>query len=242
MSEFHQQQQQESLPLLEESNLEDVECIYHVADFHDKIIHKDNLPKNFFNDSLSLKLIPIQLPKIDKETLKICRLCGCKGRGLIAPCKCTGRATWIHRKCLDTWRAVSTDPADFMDCYNCNQPFVIMKNQKNLLKAKKRFRFMALRDLFILSIIFLILTGICVGLVEIFAFSLDPISDLLNPQWSKGWRRGVLDAVLGFALFSLIMLTCGSWVSLTNLCRCFCCAPRLHPTKLGCGYYYSVCW
>jgi hypothetical protein len=32
--------------------------------------------------------------------------CPCAGRDFIAPCKCKGTSKYVHRDCLDHWRAV----------------------------------------------------------------------------------------------------------------------------------------
>jgi E3 ubiquitin-protein ligase DOA10 len=32
--------------------------------------------------------------------------CACAGRDFIAPCKCKGTSKYVHRNCLDHWRAV----------------------------------------------------------------------------------------------------------------------------------------
>jgi hypothetical protein len=37
--------------------------------------------------------------------------CPCAGRDFIAPCRCKGTSKYVHRDCLDHWRAVKVRPA-----------------------------------------------------------------------------------------------------------------------------------
>ena len=38
---------------------------------------------------------------------------------LIAPCRCAGTTKWVHRGCLDEWRAQNQIPLAFTHCPNC---------------------------------------------------------------------------------------------------------------------------
>lgn len=39
---------------------------------------------------------------------------GCAGRDFIAPCKCKGTSKYVHRDCLDHWRAVKVSAAPLL--------------------------------------------------------------------------------------------------------------------------------
>jgi hypothetical protein len=39
---------------------------------------------------------------------------------LIGPCECRGSVMWVHRGCLDRWRAVSTNSSSFSRCDLCH--------------------------------------------------------------------------------------------------------------------------
>jgi hypothetical protein len=39
---------------------------------------------------------------------------------LIGPCQCRGSVMWVHRGCLDRWRAVSTNSTSFSRCDLCH--------------------------------------------------------------------------------------------------------------------------
>eukprot|EP01088_Endostelium_zonatum_P004330 TRINITY_DN15559_c0_g1_i2.p1 TRINITY_DN15559_c0_g1~~TRINITY_DN15559_c0_g1_i2.p1 ORF type:complete len:111 (+),score=24.77 TRINITY_DN15559_c0_g1_i2:39-371(+) len=42
---------------------------------------------------------------------------------LIAPCRCNGSIKWVHRECLNQWRAVSPDPKSFSICDVCHTTY-----------------------------------------------------------------------------------------------------------------------
>ncbi|CAE7857731.1 slc35b2 [Symbiodinium microadriaticum] len=57
-----------------------------------------------------------------------CRLCLGQGEGeLIAPCRCAGSMRWVHRACLDTWRASGQNPKAFTHCCACGFRYKLRK-------------------------------------------------------------------------------------------------------------------
>ena len=52
---------------------------------------------------------------------RICRICfdGADAETLIAPCMCAGTQLWVHRACLDEWRAQERVPRAFTHCPTC---------------------------------------------------------------------------------------------------------------------------
>ncbi|BBH05642.1 RING/FYVE/PHD zinc finger superfamily protein [Prunus dulcis] len=77
-----------------------------------------------------------------------CRIClESDGRDFIAPCKCKGTSKYVHRECLDHWRAVKEGFA-FAHCTTCKAPYhlrvhVIADRKWRTLK----FRFFVTRDI-----------------------------------------------------------------------------------------------
>lgn len=58
-----------------------------------------------------------------------CRLClGQAEDGLIAPCRCAGSGRWVHRECLDTWRASGQNPRAFTHCCACGFRYKLVKS------------------------------------------------------------------------------------------------------------------
>ena len=65
---------------------------------------------------------------------------------LIAPCLCRGSGKWVHRGCLDEWRAMGaqTNTACFTHCPQCNFEYrfdkVLRDNEAAIKERKKKFR------------------------------------------------------------------------------------------------------
>ncbi|CAJ1421687.1 unnamed protein product [Effrenium voratum] len=54
-----------------------------------------------------------------------CRFCLESGGELIAPCLCSGHSKWVHRKCLDRWRADGRGPRSFTHCPTCHFAYLL---------------------------------------------------------------------------------------------------------------------
>jgi len=66
-------------------------------------------------------LSPDQVSMADGKSDRLgeCRICFEKGGDLIAPCLCAGSSKWIHRGCLDHWRASGSNPRALTNCPSC---------------------------------------------------------------------------------------------------------------------------
>ena len=76
-------------------------------------------------------------------TCRICLDTDARER-LIAPCSCSGSSRWVHRECLDRWRATREDVA-FSKCTECLTPYVLFSpGPRNSPKAMcaRYFRFL----------------------------------------------------------------------------------------------------
>ena len=85
---------------------------------------------------------------------RFCRICldeegeGGQRGGLIAPCLCSGSQRWVHRECLDNWRAVCGDRA-FSSCTECLAPFHLVVGAEAASRghwARGRFLLLLARD------------------------------------------------------------------------------------------------
>ena len=61
----------------------------------------------------------------DADSAPACRICfdGSSEGELIVPCLCSGSSLWIHRRCLDEWRAVNVGLPAFSECSTCQFKF-----------------------------------------------------------------------------------------------------------------------
>lgn len=163
-----------------------------------------------------------------------CRIClETDGRDFIAPCKCKGTSKYVHRECLDHWRAVREGFA-FAHCTTCKAPYHLRVHVAADRKWRTlKFRFFVTRD-----IMFIFLT------VQLVIASLAYLVYLIDGYQQSWIRRAwgfdsevtfyyICGALLFFALLGLsgCFITCYDRRVRTDLaqpCRelCLCCC---HP-------------
>jgi hypothetical protein len=87
--------------------------------------------------------------------IRECRICldteVAAGDEFIAPCRCKGSSKWIHRKCLDSWRATKHTDRAFTHCRECQFEYrvrVIDPNTEGgaFCNARCKFRALVARD------------------------------------------------------------------------------------------------
>ncbi|KAL2905982.1 E3 ubiquitin-protein ligase MARCH1 [Bienertia sinuspersici] len=91
-----------------------------------------------------------------------CRIClESDGRDFIAPCKCKGTSKYVHRECLDQWRAMKEGFA-FAHCTTCKAPYYLRVHALADRKWRTlKFRFFVTRDiLFIFLAVQLVITSL----------------------------------------------------------------------------------
>ncbi|KAL7089895.1 hypothetical protein ACP275_12G005300 [Erythranthe tilingii] len=96
-----------------------------------------------------------------------------RGRDFIAPCKCKGTSKYVHRECLDHWRAIKEGFA-FAHCTTCKAPYYL---RVHVIADRKwrtmKFRFFVTRDiLFIFFAVQLV--------IAVLAYSMYLIDDIRN--------------------------------------------------------------
>lgn len=69
-----------------------------------------------------------------------CRIClEYGGPDLIAPCLCKGSGKWVHRRCLDYWRARGQGSRTFTHCPNCHFAY-LMELMRAPTETEQRLR------------------------------------------------------------------------------------------------------
>ncbi|KAK9166633.1 hypothetical protein Scep_001824 [Stephania cephalantha] len=163
-----------------------------------------------------------------------CRIClETDGRDFIAPCKCKGTSKYVHRECLDHWRAVKEGFA-FAHCTTCKAPYHLRVHSFADRKWRTlKFRFFVTRDILFIFVA-----------VQLVIASLAYLVRLID-SYQKFWLRHawafdsdlsfyyICGALLFFALLGLsgCFITCYDRRvrnDLTQPCRelCLCCC---HP-------------
>ncbi|XP_002989200.2 E3 ubiquitin-protein ligase MARCH8 [Selaginella moellendorffii] len=101
--------------------------------------------------------------ELDRQQQRQCRIClECGGSDLIAPCQCKGTQKFVHRSCLDNWRAVKEGFA-FSHCTECRSVFQMRVNRPpDRWWLRLKFQLLVFRDhtvIFVLVQVVVILLG-----------------------------------------------------------------------------------
>ena len=76
---------------------------------------------------------------------RICRICleteEENSNELINPCLCNGSSKWIHKECLNEWRATSLNPDAFIKCMTCHYTYKMesYNSTKTIFKSINSF-------------------------------------------------------------------------------------------------------
>ncbi|WZZ53948.1 hypothetical protein YC2023_054055 [Brassica napus] len=108
-------------------------------------------------DELELSPLVPPSPMVDPSEIDLeaghgeqtqCRIClETDGRDFIAPCKCKGTSKYVHRDCLDHWRAIKEGFA-FAHCTTCKAPYYLRVHVAGDRKWRTlKFRFFVTRDI-----------------------------------------------------------------------------------------------
>jgi hypothetical protein len=93
----------------------------------------------------------------DVLDVKCCRICLESDRveDMIAPCRCKGSSKWIHRTCLDQWRAYNADDVAFSRCMECRFEFQFeaTKKQSSIVRHGRHLHYWLLvsRDILVVT-------------------------------------------------------------------------------------------
>ena len=68
---------------------------------------------------------------MDDDHIKVCRVCLDEEdqKGLISPCNCAGTTKYIHRDCLENWRATNINDDNFKRCEICHFEYEMVKQE-----------------------------------------------------------------------------------------------------------------
>ena len=122
-------------------------------------------------------------PLLDGEEEWQCRICLASDDtdSLIAPCDCRGSARWVHRACLDEWRAQERVPRAFTHCPTCKFEY-----QTRVVEtpSNRQFYCLVVRDS---ASLFLAVQGV-LALLALFIHLCDSsgsIKMLYPPHWAE---------------------------------------------------------
>lgn len=164
--------------------------------------------------------------EIDSQ-LKQCRICLDDEHpdGIISPCLCSGNSAYVHRECLNNWRAINKNRKGFKACDICHFEYVIEtvnNNSQDEIKRLRKYYFFVTRDLsLIMLFIQLIILSFAYLLKEIDAND-HKIRDLFPDSFHQ---------FLIYYLSAIISLL----VIIGLITLCFTCDRRSFPGGNNCG-------
>ncbi|KAI6651533.1 hypothetical protein LOD99_5141 [Oopsacas minuta] len=182
----------------------------------------------------------------------ICRICFDGGAGLIAPCLCTGSSKWVHRKCLDNWRATNYNLTCFTHCNTCTYEYRLCMKEPRVSKRVKLCMLLT-RDiltlLIIVELLIVAMSAISYGLDiaagrniwHLFPYESWPVATQVGVYYLAG-------IVFFFASLGIIGIIVGSFCLCCQAPSC-CRDPNVPFLGLYCcwfgypchmGYYYPV--
>lgn len=168
---------------------------------------------------------------------KSCRICLDTNNpsDLIRPCLCRGGSAYVHRKCLDDWRALNKNERGFKYCEVCHFEFVIESVADDPCADRKRlwlFRFLITRDITAVVLLTQAFIIALAFLMQAADKNSQGIRDLY-PDWMSSYGVYYLSSLillLAFlGLFGLIAFCCSAGSSSgsssgsnTTCLYCFC--------------------
>ena len=114
---------------------------------------------------------------------RICRIClgYDEPDQLLAPCACTGSSKWVHRFCLDEWRAQERVPFSFSHCSVCTNSYVFEERTIGHQRHRVKFGLLVTRD--VVLFFFALQTGIAA-----LAFAMHWIDRAINCPY-EAWTQ-----------------------------------------------------
>jgi hypothetical protein len=114
----------------------------------------------------------------EEDDLRQCRICLSTDDpdSLIAPCLCAGSSKYVHRACLDEWRAQERVPRAFSQCPTCKFEYntFTVEDEASIRRRERRFSLFIARD----SCGVFALSQAVIGLIALLMHAVDASSNI----------------------------------------------------------------
>lgn len=136
---------------------------------------------------------------------------------LLSPCSCKGTSKWVHRACLDRWRAAERRPDALTHCSECRSQYLLRAagGADELAANRARYWRLVARDT--VAAVFLVLCAIA-ALCGLWS-ALDARGLVRGKLVPAEWPAAGVALLLGLTTFLVL-------VALLGLCYVTCCQPQ----------------
>ena len=180
----------------------------------------DDHPIAMSSDVPSSPLLPASLPPdssglIADYDVPSCRICFEPDGDLIIPCLCAGSSQFIHRQCLDDWRAVNINRPAFSQCSTCHFPYVyepIVQSSAEQSQNTVKYRLLLVRDITLVMLavqLVLLLFAYLVGCLDRAAGDNIQLALPSTSPYLLFYLTALLFSLALLGLFGLIAKCCG---------------------------------
>mmetsp|Transcript_27740 Transcript_27740/g.38596 ORF Transcript_27740/g.38596 Transcript_27740/m.38596 type:complete len:323 (-) Transcript_27740:72-1040(-) len=161
------------------------------------------------------------------ENERLCRICFEPGPDLISPCRCRGSSAFIHRDCLNEWRASSQNSTSYHRCNTCHFVYCVdPSSARNETTVKLKFTFWLSLDILGFLLVWQCIIFALIGLTILIdqnenRFSLFPAG---WPVWGMNYCFGLLLFLFLLGIIGIVLLfTVGIKDTSTSTCWiCYC--------------------
>eukprot|EP01111_Echinosteliopsis_oligospora_P009104 TRINITY_DN2609_c0_g1_i3.p1 TRINITY_DN2609_c0_g1~~TRINITY_DN2609_c0_g1_i3.p1 ORF type:complete len:330 (-),score=74.23 TRINITY_DN2609_c0_g1_i3:58-1047(-) len=158
---------------------------------------------------------------------------------MISPCLCSGSIKYVHRRCLDQWRAYSPNqPRSFYYCDVCGFQYRLQEKPEMRASRIRRFILYVLRD-FIGA---MLLMQFIIALLASITFAADRSDGKLRKVFPETWPQIGTFYVWGLFWFSLLASLYGLLLLLVWACSSTKRNVSYNTYPYGWGYYYLWFW
>lgn len=167
-----------------------------------------------------------------------CRNCHCSGGDdLIAPCACSGSIKYVHRSCLNSWRAVSPNERSFTNCDVCGFKYRFKEREDLRAGRVKRFVFYVARDITGA----MLLVQCVIVLLSLAIWGIDSKTEGAFRIFPQTWSLLAVYYVWGLFFFSICAAIYGAMLGLYMCCASSTSAKSTYSHNsypYAWGYYY----
>jgi len=146
---------------------------------------------------------------------RVCRICleDDLPNEMIAPCSCKGSSKWVHRICLDHWRATNPDSIAFSKCTECLTNYRMEATAARAHGKRIKYCLYVSHDIGFATL----LVQLVIAIPGLIVWLIDRENGALTLTCKTNWCRfgtyyacGLFLVLVGLGFYGLLLLCCNS--------------------------------